>query len=484
MKKVLLYLRKSRDDENESKEETLARHERMLLDYCSRYDLSIEKIYREVVSGESIAARPEMQKLLDDVQAGDFDGVVVVELERLSRGNPIDQAEVLEIFKKSGTKIYTLNKIYDFSVDDDLDEEFFEFGLFMSRREYKVIKRRLLRGRKQAQKEGYFIGSITPLGFDKKKDGKGFVLYPDVNAEKIRTIFDMFVNQCRPLSEIRDYLIHSGLRPARAFEWTSRRVRQILENQNYIGNIKVMGEWKEGKHDGIISADVFKAAQVKLQNDLPKVRKQYQIKNPLAGICKCAICERPLQLSANEYAGRTPIKCRTTNCPTVSTYLEILEPMIIEGIQDALEGYRLELNDLPTTAANRREALKKEREIYLSELDKKQAMLDKASEMLEIGVYSVEKYLERENILRKDIDALQANLDALSDTSELEEIEKLENAVPILEKCLDEYWTLEPAEKNEILKSFVDKILYSKSIKNNSHHKDLDDANVEIFLKI
>lgn len=484
MKSVLLYLRKSRDDENESKEETLARHERMLLDYCSRYDLSIEKIYREVVSGESIAARPEVQRLLEDVQTGNYDGVVVVELERISRGNQIDQAEILEIFKKSQTKIYTLNKIYDFSVDDDLDEEFFEFGLFMSRREYKVIKRRLLRGRKQAQKEGYFIGSITPLGFEKKKDGKGFVLYPDDNAEKVIAIFDMFVNQCRSLSEIRDYLIRSGLRPARATEWTSRRVRQILENQNYIGNIKVMGEWQEGKHSGIVSRETFNAAQIKLQNDLPKVRREYKIKNPLAGICKCAVCGHPLQLSANEYAGRTPIKCRTTKCPTVSTYLELLEPMIIDGIQEALEGYRLELDDLPTTAANRREALKKEREIYLSELEKKQAMLDKASEMLEMGVYSVEKYLERENILRKDIDALQANLDALSDTSELEEIERLEKAVPIIEKCLDEYWTLKPAEKNEILKSFVDKILYSKSIKNNSHHKDLDDASVEIFLKI
>ena len=144
----------------------------------------------------------------------------------------------------------------------------------------------------------------------------------------------------------------------------------------------------------------------------------------------------------------------------------------------------MELDDLPSTAANRREAIEKEREIYLSELKKKQAMIDKASEMLEIGVYSVEKYLERENILRNEMNALQANLDALSDTSELEEIERLEKAVPIIEKCLDEYWTLKPAEKNEILKSFVDKILYSKSIKNNSHHKDLDDASVEIFLKI
>lgn len=483
MKNVVLYLRKSRDDE-ETKEETLARHERMLLDYCSRHDLNVKKMYKEVVSGESIAARPEVQKLLDDVASGEYEGVVVVELERLSRGNQIDQAEILEVFKKAGTKIYTLNKTYDFSVENDLDEEFFEFGLFMSRREYKVIKRRLLRGRKQSQKEGYFIGSITPLGFEKRKDGRGFVLYPDENAEKVITIFDMFVNQCRPLSEIRDYLINSGLRPARATEWTSRRVRQILENQNYIGNIKVMGEWKEGKHSAIIPEDVFKAAQIKLQNDLPKVRRSYQIKNPLAGICKCAVCGHPLQLSSNKVSGQTPIKCRTTNCPTVSTYLEILEPMIIEGIQEALEGYRFELDDLPATAANKREAMEKEREIYLSELKKKQAMLDKASEMLEIGVYSVEKYLERENILRKDMDALQANLDALSDTSELEEIERLENAVPILEKCLDEYWTLEPAEKNEILKSFVDKILYSKSIKNNSHHKNLDDANVEIFLKI
>lgn len=483
MKNVLLYLRKSRDDE-ETKEETLARHERMLLDYCSRNNLNVKKMYKEVVSGESIAARPEVQKLLDDVMSGEYEGVVVVELERLSRGNQIDQAEILEVFKKSGTKIYTLNKTYDFSNENDLDEEFFEFGLFMSRREYKIIKRRLLRGRKQSQKEGYFIGSITPLGFTKKKDGKGFVLYPDNNSEIVKTIFDMFVNQCRPLSEIRDYLINSGLRPARATEWTSRRVRQILENQNYIGKIKVMGEWREGKHSGFIPLDVFEAAKIKLQNDMPKVPKKFKIKNPLAGICKCAVCGHPLQLSANEVKGKTPIKCRTTNCPTVSTYLEILEPMIIEGIQDALEGYRLELDDLPNTAENKRAMIEKEKEIYLTELEKKQAMLDRASELLEMGVYSVEKYLDREFIIKRDIEALQANLEALSDISELEEIERLEKAVPILEKCLDEYWTLEPAAKNEVLKSFVDKILYSKSIKNNSHHKNLDDASVEIFLKI
>lgn len=130
---VAIYLRKSREEEAETREETLARHERILTDYCERHGLTVIKKYKEVVSGESIANRPKMQALLNDVSSGLYDGVVVVELERLSRGNQIDQAEILEILKKSCTKIYTLNKVYELSSDNDFDEDFFEFGLFMSR---------------------------------------------------------------------------------------------------------------------------------------------------------------------------------------------------------------------------------------------------------------------------------------------------------------------------------------------------------------
>ena len=104
---VAIYLRKSRDDHEETREETLARHERMLFECCKNRNYIIKDIYKEVVSGENIANRPEMQRLLDDVAKCKFDGVVVVEIERLSRGNQIDQAEILEIFKKSKTKIIT-----------------------------------------------------------------------------------------------------------------------------------------------------------------------------------------------------------------------------------------------------------------------------------------------------------------------------------------------------------------------------------------
>ena len=188
--KVAIYLRKSRDEDNDAKEETLARHEKMLNDYCKRNKLNVVAIYKEVVSGESISNRPEMQRLLEDVDAGLYTGVVCIEIERLSRGNQIDQCEILEVFKKSNTKIYTLQKIYDLS-KEEIDEEFFEFSLFMSRREYKIIRRRMERGRAQAMKEGYYTGSITPYGYTKVKDGRGFVLVADPKeAEIVRLIFE------------------------------------------------------------------------------------------------------------------------------------------------------------------------------------------------------------------------------------------------------------------------------------------------------
>ena len=108
---IALYLRKSREEEIETREETLARHERILEDYCTKNNLTIIKKYKEVVSGESIENRPQMQQLLQDVQAGLYDGVVVVELERLSRGNQIDQAEILEVFKKSKTKSFIVTNL-------------------------------------------------------------------------------------------------------------------------------------------------------------------------------------------------------------------------------------------------------------------------------------------------------------------------------------------------------------------------------------
>ena len=88
MDEYYMYLRKSRKDmelEKTGAGDTLKRHEKMLLDYAKQNNLNITKIFREIVSGETIAARPEMQKLLSEVELGLCKGVLVVEVERLAR---------------------------------------------------------------------------------------------------------------------------------------------------------------------------------------------------------------------------------------------------------------------------------------------------------------------------------------------------------------------------------------------------------------
>ena len=81
-----VYLRKSRADleaEARGEGETLKRHEQALLELAKRQKINVTEIYREIVSGETIASRPVMQQLLTDVERGMWEGVLVMEVERL-----------------------------------------------------------------------------------------------------------------------------------------------------------------------------------------------------------------------------------------------------------------------------------------------------------------------------------------------------------------------------------------------------------------
>lgn len=97
MDKYVKYIRKSqfdRDYAELSLEETLKRHEQILDQLAESRGYYIATTYKEVASAESIAGRPEMQKLLEDVSLGLYRGVLVVDLERLARGNGADQAYI------------------------------------------------------------------------------------------------------------------------------------------------------------------------------------------------------------------------------------------------------------------------------------------------------------------------------------------------------------------------------------------------------
>lgn len=478
--KVALYLRKSREDE--SLEETLARHERMLIDYCKRNNLLVVDIFREVASGESLEARPEALKMLDNVESGMYDGVVVVELERLSRGNQIDQVEIAETFKKSGTKIYTLNKVYDLSSGNDFDEEFFEFGLFMSRREYKVIKRRLLRGRLQSQKEGYFIGSTLPYGFSKERDIRGFVLVPNDETQFVQLIFNKYVYENYSISDIRKYLDSNGIKPLKDAMWSNLAIKRILSNKLYLGYIRQNTRHKavyiKGKHNAVIDEHVFELAQEKLKIKSVKNKKSAPLTNPLASLVKCAFCGSTMQKAT------TKLRCYKEGCPNVLSYFDVIEKRIIEELQTELADFNYFLDNYEDEMISQRKTAKVEADLIKKQIAKKDKMINRACEMLEEGIYTKAKFIERTAILEKEKELLQASLSALENSSISNQDVRVRKAIPILEKVLQQYWSLPAKDKNDLLKAIIERVEYKKTKHNTRWNKQLDDLELKIYLKI
>ena len=95
-----MYLRKSRAEEGAgSWEETLSKHREALSALARRMKLTIGGCYEEVLSGESLLGRPEMLRLLQDVEAGKYDAVLCMDIDRLGRGGMKDQGIILETFK-------------------------------------------------------------------------------------------------------------------------------------------------------------------------------------------------------------------------------------------------------------------------------------------------------------------------------------------------------------------------------------------------
>lgn len=212
LESLIIYLRKSRKDmdyfKDEPIEKTLQRHEKELQDFIINIfgkPIPEHNIYREVASGDTIDDRPVMQEILSIIEEDNIKGVVCIEIERLARGNTVDQGVIAQTFQYTDTKIITPIKIYNLDNEDDLS--YFEDGLYQARKYLKYTKRILARGRLRSVKDGKYVGSILPYGFNKVKleNEKGYVLVENKAESKVvRLIADLFLNGLNTTYTVKD----------------------------------------------------------------------------------------------------------------------------------------------------------------------------------------------------------------------------------------------------------------------------------------
>ncbi|RDU23187.1 recombinase family protein [Anaerosacchariphilus polymeriproducens] len=508
MENTCIYLRKSRADieaESHGEGETLERHQHALLRLAKQKGLIVSEIYKEVVSGETIASRPKMQQLLSDIESGTWDNVLVMEVERLARGDTIDQGIVAQAFKYSNTNIITPVKTFD--PNNEFDEEYFEFGLFMSRREYKTTKRRLIAGKIAAVNEGKYPFSTPPYGYDISRcEGKGFTLSPNKDeSEIVKIIFDLYISGKGPALVAR-HLNNLSVPTRTGKPWTYATLKGILSNPVYTGKVRygrrsrvkslknsnmevsrpISNEYTivDGIHIPLVDNETFdKAQDIFKQKSTPPVQNRYILKNPLAGILKCSECGR--NMIRRPHKDRVDgIMCQEPQCKTVSSDLYMVEDAILVALKKYLKNVKIK--DVAIKNKSNEDIAKHSLELLRKEHKEVKKQLNNIYDLLEKGVYDTDTFLNRSEILKSKIATTEMKIKNLEEISQKEENKKKINGnfVPVCEYLLDNYNNLTTLEKNDLLKKIFVKITYRKLKKNRRGHGNQATFEIELFPRL
>lgn len=400
---ILMYLRKSRtDDPALTVEEVLAKHEQMLDEWIARNfpdagrRVPESNRYREVVSGETIDSRPQVQDLLRRAESPRVKAILIVEPQRLSRGDLEDIGRLVKLLRYSNTIVITLQYTYD--LRDERDRDMFERELKRGNEFLEYQKRIMGNGRLLSVQNGNFIGQKAPYGYRKivVKEGKRkcHTLEPDPEtAPIVKMIFEMYASGTNS-SQIAATLRNMGIKTAEGGPWNVDGVKRMLTNDHYIG----MVHWNKrktvmvvedgeilatrprshdflvypGKHPAIIDQELWDAVQA-IKGTIPPVKKKARQVNPYAGIL---VCQCGAKMLRQQYIKDGIERCaprlvcpNQPRCGTASCTVSEMTESIIAAITQAIDDFTLKIEDGADDTALIQKQLIAQLEKRLDELD-------------------------------------------------------------------------------------------------------------------
>ncbi len=383
---TLEYDRKSRfDDKSLTVEEVLARHAQILKEYAENYlggPIPDKNKYQEVGSGEQIDERPEMLRLLKAIESPNIKAILVVDVQRLSRGDLEDAGRLIKLLRYSNTYVITPYKTYD--LRDEYDRDAFERELKKGNEYLEYFKKIQRQGKLASVKAGNYVGSVAPFGFSRVpiQDGKKecFTLAEKKDeADVVRLIFQWYCNEDIGVTAICRRLESMKIKTKnKKNKWKPSMIFDILQNVHYIGYVR--WNWRKtiktiedqevkilrpkaksiandplevdvdeylvfkGKHNGIISEELFnRAAEVK--GSRHRAKTSTTLKNPLSGVmyCKCGakIGYNTYVRNGVEYA---PPKLRCNNqvyCKSGSADFAEVMAYICSSLKDCVSDFEV-----------------------------------------------------------------------------------------------------------------------------------------------
>lgn len=497
---VYKYGRKSRfDDPYLSVEEVLEKHNRMLDEYAERHlggPIPEDQNFQEVGSGESIKDRPEMTRLLKAIESPEVKAILVIDVQRLSRGDLEDAGKLIRLLRYTNTYVITPGKIYD--LRDEYDRDAFERELKRGSEYLNYFKKISLRGKLDSVRQGNYIGSVAPYGFDRTMIVDGKRTYHTLKERKdqadiVRLVFQWYCNEdigvtaiCRRLEELGAKTKTGGS------IWRPPVIFSMLENVHYIGcvrwnwrkTIKIIEDQEikelrpkakvdeylifEGKHDGIVSKEIFERAK-EIRGNRHRAKMDLTLKNPFSGIMYCKACDS--KIGYNTYVrngvefAKPKLRCNNqVHCKSGSVPFDEAFEYIRNTIKDCIADFKLMVNN------DQDDSIKLHRDLVAELKNKLEALEDKEAAQWEALHDPDPGKRMPENIFKK------LNEKILKEKEEVKKaLEKAEDSVPqqidykdrVIKftdalRVLDDD-SLSSEIKNRYLKDIIDKIVLDRS---------------------
>lgn len=275
----------------------------------------IDRRYDDLGHSSETLDRPALNRLVEDVRAGEIDRVLVHRLDRIAR-KILYACQFLDLLRQHDVAI-TIVSQPEITGDANgrllinLMATFAEF-------EQEMTKSRMADARAALKAHGRRVAGRVPHGYFADPTTKQLII-GDSEAAQIRQIYRL-ATAGKSLTEIADALNEENAKPddteSSSSPWTPRRISAVLSNHHYVGKIKYGNSWVQGLHQAIIDEQTFNKAQE--QRTLRRTtstshRSTSAITNSLRSLVACPKCGRTLSIG-------TDVKQIDRLCRQVTTY--------------------------------------------------------------------------------------------------------------------------------------------------------------------
>ena len=462
-----IYIRVSTEEQAKEGFSIRAQEEKLRA-YAKIKEWHVYDVYMdEGISGKNITERPEINRLIADVEKGVVNNVLVFKIDRLTR-SIVDLMSLVELFNRHDCGFNSLCESID--TQTATGRMFIKIIGIFAEFERENISERTRLGFERKVKEGYTLCTQkASYGYD-RQSGEKIQTINEREAIIVKEIFDMFVNKHMTYIDIAKNLNSRAIPSKENSIWHTLTVKNVLTNCNCIGNVRysIKDDKRnfetKGVHEPIISEELYNQTQELIKNISRKAYKKYPKQDSyFAGIVFCGACGGKM-LARGDYKRYengilSPISYRCENrrhktCTASDSSHQKVEQAFFEHINACEDFNTLDEVQLiaKTEIKNQNLELINDLNNQLEKLERREKeVLDKYIDgNVDFDIFmDIKKKIEKE---KQQISSTRERIEIYID----EEITiKKENII----KSLKENWEyLNKEEKRQFLINFVDRI--------------------------